>query len=277
MTVLPQEPEGEGQPHFPDSLPQFPQGISIPDDLSALFDSPQLPADLSPLDSLDASTSGIDQRGGQAGSGNKGEETTGDVDASDITIPDDISGLTAPGGIELAAVLTPLKDANMLAALCTISDCEVDAFPTDGGVIAAIAGKQLGGKVSPGAGESAAEKLSLLLPGLPIVLVTRADGQLTATRYVSGQAQEQIPPGLLLSSAEDAVVDIFTGQLAPQEAAGLVSSQAFSKEQAQAYLSRFTVKGRRRLFPKRGVHHFGAQSSTQAPAGSVDDALQDES
>ena len=269
MTVLPQEPHGDDEPQSPDSLPHLPQDVLIPDDLSALFGSLQPPDDLSGLESVPTAgpASPQDAQAGPDEGGLNGLTQDSPAEDSpavpDVTIPDDISSLTAPGGLELAALMTPLKDASMLAALCSLCELAADAFPTASGAIAALHGTELGGKVSPEAGESAAHKLTRALPGLPIVLLTRADGQLTASRYVNGQEAQQLAPGLLLSSAEDAVVDIFTGQLAPQQAAGVVSSSNWSVDQAQAYLSRFTAKGRRRILPglpKRGARRPGVQS-----------------
>jgi hypothetical protein len=157
----------------------------------------------------------------------------------DFVVPDDLSELTAPTDRELAVLLTQVADAEPLAAACALADLDVDAAPTPVGALAVL--RDPTGE-SP---ERAATAVSKLVAGVPLVLLTRAEGQHTAVRYQDGVAEGNLPPGLVLGGAPDALEDLLTGQLAVTELPGLVASSSIGRFKAMRMLTGAARKARR--------------------------------
>ncbi|GAB2455047.1 hypothetical protein [Xylanimonas ulmi] len=157
----------------------------------------------------------------------------------DFEVPDDISALTAPSDRELAVLLTQVADAEALAAACALAGVEVDAAPTPVGALAVL--RDLTGE----APERAAEGVSQLVAKVPLVLMTRAEGQLTAVRYLDGKAEAELPPGLVLSGAPDALEDLLTGQITVADLPGGVSSSGIGRLKAMRMLTGIARKARK--------------------------------
>ena len=64
------------------------------------------------------------------------------------------------------------------------------------------------------AARSAASAVSQLLRQVPIVLLERREGQITATRWMGGAQQgDNLPPGLVLSDAPAVLEDLLLGSV----------------------------------------------------------------
>ncbi|PZR55461.1 hypothetical protein DNL40_03700 [Xylanimonas oleitrophica] len=157
----------------------------------------------------------------------------------DVVVPDDLSGLTAPKERELAVLITQVAEAEALAAACSLADLDVDALPTPVGALAVLRDP------SGEAPERAAAAVSQLVSGVPLVLVTRTEGQLTAFRYQDGQAEGKLPPGLVLGGAPDALEDLVTGQITVADLPGVVPSRSIGRFRAMRMLTAAARKARK--------------------------------
>ncbi|ACZ30340.1 hypothetical protein Xcel_1309 [Xylanimonas cellulosilytica DSM 15894] len=149
----------------------------------------------------------------------------------DIVIPDDLSSLTAPQERELAVLLTQVADAEALAAACALAEIDVDALPSPVGALAVL--RDTAGE----APEQAAAAISKLVAGAALVLVTRAEGQLTCVRYQGGVAEGNLPPGLVLSGAPEALEDLLTGQIGVADLPGGIASGGIGRLKAMRMLT----------------------------------------
>ncbi|QAY70656.1 hypothetical protein [Xylanimonas protaetiae] len=157
----------------------------------------------------------------------------------DLVIPDDLSSLTAPKGAELAVLLTQVADAEALAAACALAELDVDAVPTPVGALAVLRDP------SGDAPEKAAAAVSQLVSGAALVLVTRAEGQLTCVRYDGGVAEGNLPPGLVLSGAPEALEDLLTGQLSVADLPGGIASGGIGRFKAMRMLTGIARKAKK--------------------------------
>ncbi|QAY62355.1 hypothetical protein ET495_02730 [Xylanimonas allomyrinae] len=157
----------------------------------------------------------------------------------DFEVPDDLSALTAPSERELAVLLTQIADAEALAAACALGELDVDAAPSPVGALAVLR------DASGEAPERAAAAVSQLVAGVPLVLVTRAEGQLTAVRYQDGKPAGELPPGLVLSGAPEALEDLLTGQLAVRDLPGVIASAGIGRFKAMRMLTGVARKARK--------------------------------
>lgn len=149
--------------------------------------------------------------------------------------------------ITLALVLTPLASAQALAALCGASGITVDVVPTSRGAVAvravrvseppadewdisALLGED---EVPAEAGELAATLSRLTRQGVVLVTARLAEdagfeaglsGQISARRYLGGEAAEDVPGGLVIAGSDDVVEDLLLGRTAVADVPGVVSS-----------------------------------------------------
>ena len=133
---------------------------------------------------------------------------------------------------ELAVLLTPVADAKALAAACALVGLEVIAVPNPTGAVAVLR------NTAGDAPERAAAALSGLLPSFPVLLITKATGQLNAIRYVGGQPPQEVPAGLVVAGASGVVEDLIIGQTTPESVPGAVSSKGVSRTKAMVWLSK---------------------------------------
>lgn len=159
----------------------------------------------------------------------------------DIEIPDDLSGLTgARRAAELAVLITQVAEAEPLAAACALADIDVDVVPTPVGALGVLR------DTSDDLPNRAAVSISQLVAGVPLVLVTRWGEQLTCVRYVDGTDDGELPPGLVLGGAPDALEDLLTGHLTLADLPGVVSSTGIGRLKAVRMLSQVARKGRKK-------------------------------
>ena len=133
---------------------------------------------------------------------------------------------------ELAVLLTPVADAKALAAACALVGLEAIAVPNPSGAVAVLR------NTAGDAPEKAAAALSGLLPSFPVLLITKATGQLNAIRYLGGQPPQEVPAGLVVAGASGVVEDLIIGQTVPTSVPGAISSAGVSRTKAMMWLSK---------------------------------------
>ena len=156
-------------------------------------------------------------------------------------VPDDLSALTGTRkDPELALLITQIAGAEPLAAASALAEVAVDAVGTDIGAIGVLP------DTSGDAPDRAATAISRLVTGVPLVLVTRWGEQLTCVRYQDGNAEGELPPGLVLSGAPDVLEDLLTGQTAVADLPGVVPSSSISRFKAMRMLAETARKARKK-------------------------------
>ncbi|MEN1976790.1 MULTISPECIES: hypothetical protein [unclassified Cellulomonas] len=156
-------------------------------------------------------------------------------------IPDDLSGLddaaTEPDEPVVAVVVTQVDGARPLAAACSLAGVDVDAVPSPVGALAVLR------DTADAAGTAAAaEAISRMLRGSPVVLLDRRAGRIAASRWVGGTREDDLPPGLVLSGAPAVLEDVLVGGTPVAELDGVETSVGMSRWAAMRALS----GGRRR-------------------------------
>jgi hypothetical protein len=120
----------------------------------------------------------------------------------------------------VAVVMTPLAAADVLAGSLRLAGGAplppgTVVVPTGGGAVAAAL-------VDPDAAQALVEGVSRVLRDVPVVLLTRHAGRLSATRWSSGRAGESLTPGLVMTTLDDAVEALLLGRTAPSQATGAI-------------------------------------------------------
>ena len=161
------------------------------------------------------------------------EETPPDADddLGDVVVPDDLSGLLdeSAGPPSVALVVTQVAAPGPLAAACALASVGVDAVPSPVGAIAVLR--------DPAAAGAGAAAISQLLRQLPVVLLERHEGQITATRWTNGERGDELPPGLVLSDAPAVLEDLLLGSVAVADLDGVVTSVGLSRWKAMRLLA----------------------------------------
>lgn len=199
--------------------PDEPDDVVVPDDLSSLLDGTAVPDDASSL---------LDGEGADASAADASSDETG---ADEPVVPDDLSSLAA-GGTEVpsvALVVTQVATPAPLAAACALAKVEVDAVPSSVGAIAVLR--------DPATGAAGAEAISRLLRTLPVILLERREGQISAGRWTGGERVADLPPGLVLSDAPSVLEELLLGDATAAEVPGVVSSVGMSRWQAMRALA----------------------------------------
>ena len=150
-------------------------------------------------------------------------------DLGGIEIPDDLSGLDAETPPTLALVVTQVAVADALAAACSLAGVDVDAVPSPVGALAVLR--------DPATGLPAAGAVSRLLRQSPVVLLERRDGKISASQWVAGEHQKDLPAGLVLSGAPQVLEDLLLGELPVGEVEGVVTSVGLSRWKAMRMLA----------------------------------------
>lgn len=138
-------------------------------------------------------------------------------DIGDVDVPDDASSIDPAAGFEdalagllgdkakMAAIVTRLASAQLLAAFCQISDISADCVGSNQGAIAVL--RNLDGD----APEAAARDITTVVGGMSVVLgVNRAD-KLAVTVYAGGQGGQTLAPPILFNSTPRFVEDLMLG------------------------------------------------------------------
>ncbi|WP_422614334.1 hypothetical protein [Bifidobacterium thermophilum] len=178
-------------------------------------------------------------------------------DISDIEDPDAAAPGDSPSAIEtsfddelqgllgnkakVAAIITRLTSAELLAAFCQLSDISAICLDDPQGAVAVL--RNLDGD-GP---EAAAKDLTTVVSGMPAVLVVNRADKLEATMYLQGETRDSFAPPILFSAAAPFVEDLMLG-IAPLSAI-LEDTKSFDsdnldRDQALAILARHTRFGR---------------------------------
>ncbi|QTE30679.1 hypothetical protein [Pengzhenrongella sicca] len=146
-----------------------------------------------------------------------------------MSVPDDASSLE--GEVGVALVLTPVANAEALAATCAVAKIRMDAVPTPVGALAVLRDRD------GDAPAAAAGAISRLLRGVPVVLLERRDGQISAGRWIDGARDGDLAPGLVLGDAPEVLEDVILGSATPADLEGVVSSVGMSRLKAMRILA----------------------------------------
>lgn len=249
----------------------LPEGFTVPDDLSGLFDAPGAteapgaptgasattdprgPSTAGPGEDVPAGPHGRDtvapSVGGAASTspaGTDGDEAapapeaaaargSDDRTANDdlsSAAPDDLASLTDPAAAEapsVTLVLTQVAAAAPLAAACALAGVAVDVVPSPVGALAVLR--------DPRTGPDGAAAISKLLKTVPVILLERRSGQITATRWAGGQKGDELPAGLVLSDAPAVLEDLLLGGASVGDVEGVVTSVGLSRWKAMRLLA----------------------------------------
>lgn len=154
-----------------------------------------------------------------------------------MSVPDDASALLGDVGVALA--ITPVANAEALAATCAMARIKVDAVPTEVGALAVF--RDTAGE----APAAAAGALSRLLRGVPIILLERREEQIAASRWLDGNRDGDLAPGLVLTDAPEILEDLLLAATTPAELDGVVSSVGMSRLKAMRVLAAAARANRR--------------------------------
>ena len=154
-----------------------------------------------------------------------------------MSVPDDASSLL--GEVGVALVVTPVANAQALAATCAIAKVAADVVPSPVGALAVC-------RVTAGTGPAdAAGAVSQLLRGVPLVLLESREGQITASRWLDGARGDDLAPGLVLNDAPEVLEDLVLGTTTPADLDGVVSSVGMSRLKAMRVLASAARAARR--------------------------------
>ncbi|PPK95206.1 hypothetical protein CLV92_10627 [Kineococcus xinjiangensis] len=112
-----------------------------------------------------------------------------------------------------SVLVVPVEGAERLSAVCTLARVRGRVVPVEGAGCVLL-------PAAPADAEAAAAKLSTLVQGADVVVLTSAAGAVTAQRWRGGRRQEDPKAGLLLSVWPDAVQRLLLGRLDPAEVPG---------------------------------------------------------
>lgn len=152
-------------------------------------------------------------------------------------VPDDISALTGGGeqsgssAPSVALIITQIAAAEPLAAACALAKVPVDAFVTQIGAIASCRDLADGG---PG---RAARAISELVKDIPIILIERREGQLSASRWQHGKREADLPAGLVLDGAPSLLEELLTQEITINDVDDVVTSVGISRFKALRQLT----------------------------------------
>ena len=138
--------------------------------------------------------------------------------------------MTAETG-PLVVVLTQVAVAEGLAAACALGKVAVDVVPSPIGAFALCRDTDEDGAAK------AAGVISQLLKQIPVVLIERRDGQVSASRWELGVRVSDLVPGLMLDGAPDELLDLMLGTRTVADFDGVVSSVGMSRLKAVRVLA----------------------------------------
>lgn len=128
----------------------------------------------------------------------------------------------------LAALLTPIPNGRVLAALCAINGARGQVIETSAGAMAML------DDASPAALNRAAAAVSSFAKEHPLLALERRDGQVSVWRYQGGARGDSLPPGLALNEAPGVVTTLMAGSQTIDELSRTHEDKVFS-----ARMSRF--------------------------------------
>ncbi len=158
-----------------------------------------------------------------------------------IEIPDDLSALEGSGaGPAFVLVITQIAGAEPLAAACALADVDADALATDIGAVAVLR------ETAVDSVTKAANALTTLIAGVPIIVVERRADHLTITRWQDGVRGDELAPGLVLGGAPEEVEDLVTGATQVDQLPNIVASTSITRWKAMRLLTSAARKARKK-------------------------------
>jgi len=154
-----------------------------------------------------------------------------------VSVPDDASSLM--GEVGLALLVTPVASAQALAATCAIAHVSADVVPS---AVGALAVYRVTADDVPALGAGA---ISRLLRGVPLVLLERREGQISASRWLDGDRGDDLAPGLVLNDAPEVLEDLVLGTTRAADLDGMVSTVGMSRLKAMRVLASAARAARR--------------------------------
>lgn len=125
--------------------------------------------------------------------------------AEGLTFSDELDELTGKT-IQCALIITPLKEAKVLAAFCALSQLSVLCINSAEGAIGYIDTKNIDDAIE------VAQKLTSAVVGMATILVVRKKIGIEAHLWLNGSENESIAPPLLLAQQPDFVEDLLVGE-----------------------------------------------------------------
>lgn len=154
--------------------------------------------------------------------------TSGDAGAPGRPLPaPDAEATQAP----VAVVVTQLGAAEPVAAACAIAGLGVDAVLSGIGVLVVCR------DTAPGEPQRVAETLTRAMAGVSVLLLERRDDRITAHRWRDGVQGDQVPAGLALDGAPEALSNLLLGIETVGDLPGVVSSVGMGRLKAARTLT----------------------------------------
>ena len=205
---------------------------------------------------LEAAVAGFEKEFAE-GSGEASGSVTDAPDTSDmenVEIPDDASEIDPSVGFDealagllgdkakMAALVTRVASAELLAAFCQLADISADCVGSNQGAIAVL--RNLDGD-SP---EAAAKDITTVVSGMSVILgVNRAD-KLQIMLYAGGKAGSELAPPILFNSTPRFVEDLMLGitTVAQLKTRGfeVIDSGRYDRASAMRVISKHTRFGK---------------------------------
>ncbi|MBN2176221.1 MAG: hypothetical protein JW722_01015 [Demequinaceae bacterium] len=159
------------------------------------------------------------------------------------------AGAGAPEGTpeylvrDTVALLTPIANGKVLAAICALNGCRCDVIEFRQGTLAVMVDDR------EGLADFAAARVGAFAKDAIILAMERRDGQLSVVPWTGGLRGEELPPGLALDRAPEAVVALMSGAMTIEtlleHAPGRVLSGRTGRWRAFWALRRLARQGRR--------------------------------
>ncbi|WP_152650580.1 hypothetical protein [Demequina aurantiaca] len=103
------------------------------------------------------------------------------------------------------ALLTPLPNGKVLAALCSLNSIDGKVIETGAGAFAVL------DDTSEGAVDNAGKAISTFLKEQPMLAMERRGGHITIHRWSAGEKGESLSPGFALDQAPSAITNLMMG------------------------------------------------------------------
>lgn len=150
---------------------------------------------------------------------------------------------------DTVALLTPVANGKVLAAVCALGGCRCDVIEFRQGTLAVMVDDR------EGLADVAAMRAGAFIKEATILAMERRDGQLSVVSWKGGVRGEEMPPGLTLDRAPEPVVALMTGAMTIEQllehAPDRVYSGRMGRWRAFWALRRLARKGRRQQAEKQ--------------------------
>ncbi|TNU77230.1 hypothetical protein FH969_00155 [Miniimonas arenae] len=243
-----------------DDLPDWPDDVVIPDDLSALLgDTEGTTADQA--SAAGSPPAGVEPRAASAPAAapSEGADAAGRADLRDGGTAAAADAGPAEGEAAdpivrtTAVVLTSVRQAKVLAGVLALTGIEAAVVPSARGALAVRYVEQAAADVDPAEAlsgipreaEALGAALSVATRSEVVLLAARVDevdgeiaGQVKARRYRGGQVADEPPPGLVLAQADQVAERLLIGLVQAPEVPGYVSSADLAKPAGRSFFGR---------------------------------------